>query len=54
MGNFTLAVAVLSYAGQLNLTAVVDRDTCPDVEVFAQGVRSTFHDLTQSVLAAAS
>ena len=29
MGNLTLAVAVLSYAGQLNLTAIADRDTCP-------------------------
>ena len=35
LGDMTLVV--LSYAGQLNLTAVADRDTCPDVEVFAQG-----------------
>src|SRR4029453_6572931 len=41
MGNLTLVVAVVSYAGQLNLTAVADRDGCPDVEVFAQGVRAT-------------
>ena len=54
MGNFTLAVAVLSYAGQLNLTAVVDRDTCPDVEVFAQGVRSALEELARSVLVPAS
>jgi len=40
MGNLTLVVGVLSYAGQLNLTAVADRDGCPDVEVFAQGVRT--------------
>jgi hypothetical protein len=33
LGNQTLGVVVLSYAGQLNLTAVADRDTCPDVEV---------------------
>ena len=38
MGNLTLVVAVLSYAGQLNLTAVADRDGCPDLEVFTQGV----------------
>jgi hypothetical protein len=38
-GNLTLMVGVLSYAGQLNLTAVADRDACPDIEVFAQGVR---------------
>jgi diacylglycerol O-acyltransferase len=54
MGNFTLDVAVLSYAGQLNLTAVADQDTCPDVEVFAQGVRSALDDLARSVLVAAS
>jgi diacylglycerol O-acyltransferase / wax synthase len=29
MGNVTLGVGVLSYAGQLNFTAVADRDTCP-------------------------
>jgi diacylglycerol O-acyltransferase len=54
MGNFTLAVAVLSYAGQLNLTAVADQDTCPDVEVFTQGVRSALDDLARSVLMPAS
>jgi WS/DGAT/MGAT family acyltransferase len=50
MGNLTLVVAVLSYAGQLNLTAVGDRDGCRDVEVFAQGVRSSLDDLARSVL----
>ena len=46
-GNQTLGVGVLSYAGQLNLTAVADRGGCPDVEVFAQGVRSTLDDLAR-------
>jgi diacylglycerol O-acyltransferase len=54
MGNLTLVVPVLSYAGQLNLTAVADQDTCPDVEVFAQGVRSALDDLARSVLVPAS
>jgi WS/DGAT/MGAT family acyltransferase len=54
MGNLTLVVAVFSYAGQLNLTAVADQDTCPDVEVFAQGVRSALDDLARSVLVPAS
>ena len=49
MGNLTLVVAVLSYAGQLNLTAVADRDSCPDLEVFTQGVRTALGDLAQSV-----
>jgi diacylglycerol O-acyltransferase / wax synthase len=54
MGNLTLVVAVVSYAGQFNLTAVADRDGCPDVEVFAQGVRGALDDLARSVLVAAS
>jgi WS/DGAT/MGAT family acyltransferase len=54
MGNLTLVVAVLSYAGQLNLTAVADQNTCPDVDVFAQGVRSALDDLTRSALVPAS
>jgi hypothetical protein len=54
MGNLTLAVAVFSYAGQLSLTAVADRDGGPDVEVFAQGVRSALDGLARSMLVAAS
>jgi diacylglycerol O-acyltransferase / wax synthase len=54
MGNLTLVVAVLSYAGQLNLTAVADRDGCLDVEVFAQGVHSTLDELVpQEAMASA-
>ena len=48
-GNMTLGIGVLSYAGQLNLTAVADRDGCPDVDVFANGLRSALDKLTQSV-----
>jgi diacylglycerol O-acyltransferase / wax synthase len=50
MGNLTLVVAALSYAGQLNVTAAADQDSCPDVEVFAHGVRSALDDLERSVL----
>jgi len=46
-GNMALGVAVMSYAGQLNLTAVADRDRCPDVEVFAEGVRQALDELAQ-------
>ena len=49
MGNLTLAVAVLSYAGQLNRTAIADRDTCPDLEVFVQGMQAALDDLERSV-----
>ena len=54
MGNLTLVVARLSYTGQLNLTAVADRDRCPDLEVFTQGVRSALDNLARSALAPAS
>jgi WS/DGAT/MGAT family acyltransferase len=53
-GNMTLGVGVLSYAGQLNLTAVADQDTCPDVEVFAEGVRRALDELAQPALVSAS
>ena len=53
-GNMTLGVGVMSYAGQLNLTAVADRDGCPDVEVFADGVRRTLDELARSVAAPAT
>jgi diacylglycerol O-acyltransferase / wax synthase len=54
LGNLTLTVGVLSYAGQLNLTAMADQAACPDLEVFANGMRSALDDLMQSVLVAAS
>ncbi len=54
MGNITLDVGVLSYAGQLNLTAMADQATCPDLEVFAQGVRGALDDLAKSTLAPTS
>jgi hypothetical protein len=54
MGNITLDVGVLSYAGQLNLTAMADQDSCPDLEVFTQGVRGALDDLANSTLASTS
>ena len=54
VANLTLAVAVLSYAGQLNITAVADQDGCPDLEVFAQGMRRALDELAQSTLAPSS
>ena len=49
MGNLTVVVAAMSYAGQLNLTAAADRDSCPDLEVFIHGMRSALDDLERSV-----
>lgn len=49
IGNVTLGVGALSYAGQFNVTAVGDRDACGDVAVFADGVRETLARLTGRV-----
>lgn len=46
IGNVTLGVGALSYAGQLNLTVVADEDACPDVDVFVEGMRGTLRSLT--------
>jgi hypothetical protein len=54
LGNLTLGVGVFSYAGQLNLTAVADRDGCPDLEAFARGVQGALDELARSVLVPAS
>ena len=54
MGNLTLVVAALSYAGQLNLTAAADQDSCPDVQVFTDGVRRAVDDLAQSARVSAT
>ena len=48
IGNITLGVGALSYAGQFNITAVADRDACPDVEVFAVAVRDALRSLAAS------
>jgi diacylglycerol O-acyltransferase / wax synthase len=50
MGNMTLGIGALSYAGQFNITVVADRDECPDVGVFVEGVRSSLDELARSVL----
>jgi diacylglycerol O-acyltransferase / wax synthase len=54
VANLPLAVAALSYAGQLNITAVADLDRCADVEVFAAGVRRALDELARSVPVRAS
>ena len=40
-----LGAAVMSYAAKLDLTAVADRDRCPDVEVFTEGIRRELDEL---------
>jgi hypothetical protein len=45
IGKVSLGVGAMSYTGQFNITAVADRDTYPDLEVFAAGVREELHAL---------
>ena len=47
VGNQSLAVAALSYEGQLNLGVLSDPATCPDVEIFCGGVRSALTALIE-------
>jgi diacylglycerol O-acyltransferase len=50
IGNVSVGVGALSYAGQFNITAVADREACPDLETFAQGMRDSLDALAASVL----
>ena len=47
IGNQSLAVAALSYEGQLGLGVLSDPVTCPDVEIFSEGVRSVLDALSE-------
>ena len=40
MGNVSLGVGALSYAGQFNVAVIADRDAYPDLDVFAAGART--------------
>ncbi len=44
-GNVTVAVGVLSYAGQLNITVLGDADAVPDLKAFAEGAVDNFIQL---------
>ena len=47
--NISIGVGALSYARQFNLAVVADRDLCPDLEVFADGVRRSLEALERRV-----
>ncbi|GAA3795155.1 wax ester/triacylglycerol synthase family O-acyltransferase [Amycolatopsis tucumanensis] len=48
IGNITLGLGALSYAGQLAITVVGDADACPDVEVFTRGAEQALEALAGS------
>jgi WS/DGAT/MGAT family acyltransferase len=45
IGNITIGVGALSYAGRLDLTVVADFDACPDLDPFRRGVERALSDL---------
>jgi diacylglycerol O-acyltransferase len=51
MGNVTLGVGALSYAGQFNITVIADRDTYPDLDIFVTGMRDDLAALSPATSA---
>jgi diacylglycerol O-acyltransferase len=51
IAKVTLGVAALSYAGQLNITVVADRDAVPDLDAFTAAARSELRALCEPVSA---
>jgi WS/DGAT/MGAT family acyltransferase len=51
IGNVTLGVGALSYAGQFNMTAVADERSCPDLDVFVRGVERSLRSLERGAIA---
>ena len=39
-GRVPVGVGALSYAGRLGITVVADRDACPDIDIFTDGLRA--------------
>jgi WS/DGAT/MGAT family acyltransferase len=53
-GNVTLGIGAISYAGQFNVTAVADRELCPDLDVFLKGFQRSLGELAVSTLVESS
>jgi diacylglycerol O-acyltransferase / wax synthase len=51
MARTSLGVGALSYAGQFNVMAVADQDSCPDLDVFAAAARDELRALAASMRA---
>jgi hypothetical protein len=52
-GRTPVGVGVLSYAGRLGITVVADRDACPDIEIFTDGLRAALAELEHAASSAA-
>ena len=53
IGNVSLGVGALSYADRFAIMVVADRDACPDLDVFAAGLRDELAALRKEMSAAA-
>ena len=51
MAKTTLGVGALSYAGQFNIMAVADHDTCPDLGVFTAAAQDELQALAAATQA---
>lgn len=45
LSNLTIGVGAMSYAGMFSILTVADRDSCPDVGVFAAGVTDALEEI---------
>jgi len=52
-GRTPVGVGALSYAGRLGITVVADRDACPDIEIFTDGLRAALAELEHAASRAA-
>ena len=52
-GRMPVGVGALSYAGRLGITVVADRDACPDIEIFTDGLRAALAELEHAASSAA-
>jgi diacylglycerol O-acyltransferase / wax synthase len=53
LGNMSIGVGALSYAEQFNITVVADRQLCPDLDTFVDGMKHSLDALRDSVRARA-
>lgn len=49
IGNVSLGVGAMSYAGQFNIMAVADKDSYPDLDIFIAGARKELQELDSRV-----
>jgi hypothetical protein len=53
-GRTPIGVGALSYAGDLGIAVVADRDACPDIAIFTDGLRATLTGLAVAARPAVS